>query len=76
MCPDTFNLLVTVERILYRHWQQFTINVWAETVGESLVIRMFCLIDLQATTTEISSYMICQSYWKMYRWQSTRVVHA
>jgi hypothetical protein len=25
---------------------------------------MFCHISLQATTTEISSSMICQSYWK------------
>jgi hypothetical protein len=32
--------------------------------------RMFCHIGLQATTTEISSFMICQSYWKMYHWQS------
>jgi hypothetical protein len=34
--------------------------------------RMFCHIGLQATTTdfEISSYMICQSYWKLYHWQS------
>jgi hypothetical protein len=31
---------------------------------------MFCDIGLQATTIEISSYMICQSYWKMYHWQS------
>jgi hypothetical protein len=31
---------------------------------------MFCHISLQATTTEISSYMICQSYLKMYHWQS------
>jgi hypothetical protein len=25
---------------------------------------MFCRIGLQATTTEISAYMICQSYWQ------------
>jgi hypothetical protein len=31
---------------------------------------MSCHIGLQATTTEISSYMIYQSYWKMYPWQS------
>jgi hypothetical protein len=31
---------------------------------------MFYHIDLQATTTEISSHMISQSYWKMYHWQS------
>jgi hypothetical protein len=31
---------------------------------------MFRHIGLQVTTTEISSYMICQSYWKMYHWQS------
>jgi hypothetical protein len=30
---------------------------------------MFCHIGLEATTNEISSYMICQSYWKMYHWQ-------
>jgi hypothetical protein len=32
--------------------------------------RMFCHVSLQATTTEISSYMIYQSYWKMCHWQS------
>jgi hypothetical protein len=32
---------------------------------------MFCHINLPVTTTEISSYMICQSYW-----QSENVVHA
>jgi hypothetical protein len=31
---------------------------------------MFCHIGLQATATEIFFYMICQSYWKMYHWQS------
>jgi hypothetical protein len=31
---------------------------------------MFCHIGLQATTIVISSYMISQSYWKMYHWQS------
>jgi hypothetical protein len=34
----------------------------------------WCLVGLhvlsQATTAESSSYMICQSYWKMYHWQS------
>jgi hypothetical protein len=25
---------------------------------------------MQATTAELSSYMICQSYWKLYHWQS------
>jgi hypothetical protein len=34
---------------------------------------MYCHIDLQATTTEIRSYIICQSYWKMYHSQSTNV---
>jgi hypothetical protein len=29
---------------------------------------MFCHIGLQATTTQISSYKMCQSYW-MYHWQ-------
>jgi hypothetical protein len=31
---------------------------------------MLCHIGLQAIATEISSYMICQSYWKMSHWQS------
>jgi hypothetical protein len=31
---------------------------------------MFCHIDLQATTADISSCMVCQSYWKMDHWQS------
>jgi hypothetical protein len=31
---------------------------------------MFRHTGLQATTTEISSHMIWQSYWKMYHWQS------
>jgi hypothetical protein len=31
---------------------------------------MFCHIGLQATAIEISSYMIGQSYGKMYHWQS------
>jgi hypothetical protein len=31
---------------------------------------MFCHIGSQATATEISSYTICQNYWKMYHWLS------
>jgi hypothetical protein len=31
--------------------------------------RMFRYIGLQATTTT-PSYMICQSYWKLYHWQA------
>jgi hypothetical protein len=31
---------------------------------------MFYHIGLQETATEIFPYMICQSYWKMYHWQS------
>jgi hypothetical protein len=31
---------------------------------------MFCHTGLQTTTTEISSHMMCQSYCKMYHWQS------
>jgi hypothetical protein len=27
------------------------------------------VVGLHIYTTEISSYMICQSYWKMYHWQ-------
>jgi hypothetical protein len=50
--------------------QQFSINVWA---GIVLVIVwqacLYCHISLQATTTEVSSYRICQSYWKMYHRQ-------
>jgi hypothetical protein len=43
--------------------------VWAGIVGDWKA-RMFCHIGLEGTTTEISSRMICQSYWKMYHWQS------
>jgi hypothetical protein len=42
--------------------QGFLVIIWQ--------VRMFCYIGLQATTTQISSYTICQSYWKMYHWQS------
>jgi hypothetical protein len=31
---------------------------------------MFCRISIQATTTEISFFMIRHSYWKLYHWQS------
>jgi hypothetical protein len=34
MFPETFNLWVTTERILCRHQQQFSINVWAGIVGD------------------------------------------
>jgi hypothetical protein len=37
MCPETFNLWVVAERVQSRHQQQFSINVWAMTVGECLV---------------------------------------
>jgi hypothetical protein len=37
MCPQTFNLRVIAERILCRHQQQFSINVWAGIVGDCLV---------------------------------------
>jgi hypothetical protein len=37
--------------------------VWAGIVCDWLV-------DLQTTTTETFSYIICQRYWKMYHWQS------
>jgi hypothetical protein len=33
-------------------------------------VDMFRHIGLQTTTTEVSSYMICQSYWRLYHWQS------
>jgi hypothetical protein len=52
-----------------RHQQQFSISVLAGVVGD-WEARMFCHIGLQATTNEISSYMICQRYWQMYHWQS------
>jgi hypothetical protein len=69
MCPDIWYMCVTAERILCRHQQQFSINVWAGIVDDWYG-RMFYHIGLQATTTEISSYVICQSYWNMYHWQS------
>jgi hypothetical protein len=53
-----------------RHWQQFSINVLAGTVSDFWYACMFCYIRLQATTTEITSYMIRQSYSKMYHWQT------
>jgi hypothetical protein len=31
---------------------------------------MFCHIGLKTIIIEISSYMICQKYWKRYHWQS------
>jgi hypothetical protein len=54
------------ERILCRHQQQFSLNIWIGIVADYLVDH----IGLQATITDISSYMICQSYWKVYHWQS------
>jgi hypothetical protein len=65
MGPETFNLWVIAEGIPCRLQQQFSIGVWAGTVGDCLVGCMFCHIGLQATTC-----MICQSYWKIYHWQS------
>jgi hypothetical protein len=43
--------------------------------GQELLVivwkaRMICHVRLQATITEISSYMIFQSYWQVYHWQS------
>jgi hypothetical protein len=38
----------------------------AGIAGDCLEARMFCHTGLQATTAEISSYTIRQSYWKMY----------
>jgi hypothetical protein len=37
MCPETFNLWVIVERVLCRHQQKFSINVWAGIVGDYMV---------------------------------------
>jgi hypothetical protein len=48
-----------------RQQQQFSINVWAGTVDHCLVSPHVLPHQLQATTTGISSYMICQSYWKI-----------
>jgi hypothetical protein len=45
-----------------RYQKQFSINVWAVIIWYS---GMFCHLSLKATTTEISSCMIYQSYWKM-----------
>jgi hypothetical protein len=57
--------------VIYSRYQlQFSINMWAGTVGDCLIGQFFCHIGLQATTTEILSYMICQSCWKMYHWES------
>jgi hypothetical protein len=54
-----------------RHQQQFSINVCAGIVFVTVrQTRMSRLTGLQATTTEISCYMICQSYWKLYHWQA------
>jgi hypothetical protein len=38
MCPETFNLWVRAERMLCRHQQQFSSNVWAGVVVDYLVI--------------------------------------
>jgi hypothetical protein len=54
---------------LCRHQRQFSINVWTEIFGDWYA-SMFCHIGLQATTTEISSHMNCQSSWKVYHRQS------
>jgi hypothetical protein len=40
------------------------------TGSQSTSVVLFCHIGLQTTTTEISSHTICQSFWKMYHWQS------
>jgi hypothetical protein len=55
-----------------RHQHQLSISVWAGIVECRPFGRPACFVNngLQATITEISSYMICQSYWKMYHWQS------
>jgi hypothetical protein len=37
MCSETSNLWVMVGRILCRHQQQFSVNVWAGIVGDCLV---------------------------------------
>jgi hypothetical protein len=37
ICPETFNLWVIAARIMCKHQQQFSINVWAGIVGDYLV---------------------------------------
>jgi hypothetical protein len=44
--------------------------IHVSTIVGDWKVRMFDHIGLEATTTEIPSYMIWQSYWKMYHWQS------
>jgi hypothetical protein len=50
--------------------QQFSINVCSEFGGDYFVGPHILKLRLTATTTKISSYMIYQSYWNMYNWQS------
>jgi hypothetical protein len=52
--------------IYSRHQQQFSINVRAGTASECLpdLHVMFYHNDWQSTITEMSSYMIFQSYWR------------
>jgi hypothetical protein len=49
-----------------RHQQHFSINVRVG-IGDCLVGPH---VFLHRLTTEIASYMICQSYWKVCHWQS------
>jgi hypothetical protein len=73
------------QKCAYQHWSgsihflsysrrnavvTYSIVVISSDVGDCLVGPHVCHIGLQATTTEISSYMNCHSYRKMYHWQS------
>jgi hypothetical protein len=64
MCPKIF---------FYLQLKEYRVHT---SSGSALMFGVFCHIGLHATTAEISFYMICQRYWKLYHWQSTNVVHA
>jgi hypothetical protein len=71
MWLKAFNLRVVAERILCRHQQQYSINMWAGIVSDCSV-GLHVLPHWLTNITEISSYMILQSYWNIYHWQSER----
>jgi hypothetical protein len=72
MWPETFNLWVVAERILCRHQQQFSINVWAGIVGDCLAGILHN--DAVSTTKVIQLRMIwkCEEArrWKDYDWRA------
>jgi hypothetical protein len=69
VCPEAFYLWVVAERILCKHQQQFTNNMWTWIAGDCLIGPHLHDIDVQANITKNSSYVICQSYRKLYYWQ-------